>query len=171
MALVEIFDEMVEHTPIGPSINKIPIGTMVSRVMTEFLDDSQLQQNGENAMHDESFVEGQLVAHVEPMVEEDEQPSLGSTIDGEKVNASATSRDVILSDNNPLQTYIDKTCNTVRLPSFFKEREAELSRWVLCVDQGSETRKHELCRAQQSHDGVVTCAGVLAFDPSHEVEW
>ena len=34
-------------------------------------------------MHDELFVEGQIVVHVEPIVEEDEQPSSTPTIDEE----------------------------------------------------------------------------------------
>lgn len=92
-------------------------------------------------MHDESYVEGKLVAHVEPMVEEDEQPCLGSSINEEKIDASTIIQVAVLSDNNnPLQTYVGGTCNNVRLPLLYREREEGLSIQVLCVDQGSETR-------------------------------
>lgn len=42
------------------------------------------------------------MAHVEPIVEEDEQPSLESTIDEQHSDASAVNRDVILSNDSPL---------------------------------------------------------------------
>ena len=37
-------------------------------------------------MHDELFGESQLEVHVEPVMVEDEQPSLGSAIDEEKTD-------------------------------------------------------------------------------------
>lgn len=56
------------------------IGTEVCRYVIEFSDDSYLSLIIEDLMHDQLTVEGQLVAHVEPMVEEDEQLSLGSVV-------------------------------------------------------------------------------------------
>lgn len=41
----------------------------------------------EHNLHDGPFVESQLVAPVDPMMEEDEKPSLGPTIDGGQTDA------------------------------------------------------------------------------------
>ena len=51
-----------------------------------------------NDMHDEPFVESQLEVHVEPMIEEDEQPSFGSTIDEEQIDAQTTNRVILFAD-------------------------------------------------------------------------
>lgn len=49
----------------------------VPEAMTEFLDDNHLQQHGEHIEGCQIVMEGQIVIHVEPMVEEDEQSSFG----------------------------------------------------------------------------------------------
>lgn len=51
-------------------------------------------------MHDGPFLEGQLVAHVEPM-EEDEQPPLGSTIDKEQTYVHEIRRVAVFEDTCP----------------------------------------------------------------------
>jgi len=46
-------------------------------------------------MHDRPFLESQLMAHVEPMMEEDEQTTLGSAIDEEWTNVQTANRVVV----------------------------------------------------------------------------
>jgi len=70
------------------------------------------EEDDMHSMHDESFVEYQLEAHVEPMTKEDEQPSYGPAIDEEQTNAHAVGRVAILSRSSPLQEYINRACNT-----------------------------------------------------------
>ena len=48
-------------------------------------------------MHDGPFLESQLVAHIEPMLE-DEQLSLGPTTDEGHTNVHASSREVVFAD-------------------------------------------------------------------------
>lgn len=52
----------------------------------------------EHSAYDGPSLESQLVAHVEPMMEEDEQTSLGQTIDEERAIAQTTTREVIFAN-------------------------------------------------------------------------
>lgn len=66
------------------------------------------------------------MAHVEPMVEQDEHPSLDSTINEENSNASKANKDVIISYNSPLRAYIDEACSIIGPPPHVGEREIVL---------------------------------------------
>ena len=109
------------------------IGTEASRFVTKFLDGSYLLLIVEDVMHDELCVEGQLVAHVEPMVEEDEQPSFGPTIDEEQTNAQVSNRVVVLSYNIVLKEYIDRSCNMVFPLLSILERGVGFPKWIFFI--------------------------------------
>jgi len=98
------------------SIDVVLVGIVLSQVVIEFPDGSHLQQSGEDVMHDELFVEGQLVAHVQRMVEEDGQPSLESATDEEQTRASAINKVIVFLGDIHFQAYIDGACNIVGLP-------------------------------------------------------
>lgn len=102
---------------------------------------------------------------------DDGQSYFGSTIGGEQIHAQVTSRAAVLPFNSSLQAYVDGACNVVRLPLHVGGRLAELPRQIVYVDRANETRRHEFCRAQHSHDGLSTYSRTLAFDPSHGVGW
>jgi len=146
----------------------------------EFPDDCYLQQQGEllkereldeDVMLEEIPVVGQLRTPIEPMMAEDGQSSLGPTIDGEQTYMQEASRVAVLAVNSSLQAYIERVCSIVRLPLHVGRRLVELPRQIVYVDQDSETRQHELQKAQHSQGGVVMYIGALAFDPSHAVGW
>lgn len=63
------------------NVDEDPIGTKASRSMTELSDDNHLQLTGQHVLHVGLYMEEQLEAHVEPMMEEDVQPSFGLAID------------------------------------------------------------------------------------------
>ena len=109
------------------------IGTEAPRSMIELWDDNHLQQHGEHIEGCELFMEALFVAHVEPMVEEDEQSSLGPTTDLELINATVN-RVAVLPDSSSLWAYIDGACNIARLPLHHGERDAETPQQILCVD-------------------------------------
>ena len=77
-------------------IDEESIGTKASRYVMDFPDDSYLSLIVEDVMHDELSLEGQLVAHVEPMVEEDEQSSFGLATDLDQIDAQTVSKATIL---------------------------------------------------------------------------
>lgn len=52
MAQVETVAGRVEHTPMGPSIDKVPVGTEASKSMIEFPDGSHPQLTSEDVLHD-----------------------------------------------------------------------------------------------------------------------
>lgn len=47
-ASIDTLGETVGHTPIGHSIDEVPVGTEVPRAVIEFPDDCYLQQKGEH---------------------------------------------------------------------------------------------------------------------------
>lgn len=65
------------------------------------------------------------MTHVEPMVEEDEQSSLGPPIDLELLDAQTVNIVAILLDNSSLWASIDGAYNIARLPLHHGERDAE----------------------------------------------
>lgn len=67
-----------------------------------------IEEDAMHSMHDEPFLESQLEAHVEPMIEADEHPYLGSAIIEGKTNIQVACRVVVLLDKNPLQEYINR---------------------------------------------------------------
>ena len=73
------------------------------------------------------------MTHVEPMVEEDEQSSLGPSTNLELLDAQTVNRFAVLPDNSSLWAYIDGACNIARLPLHHRERDAETPRQILCV--------------------------------------
>lgn len=81
IASIETTIERVEHTPMGPSNDEVPIGTEASRFMTELSEENQLWLTGEDVLHDGLSIEEQLEAHIEVVTEEDVQPSFGLAID------------------------------------------------------------------------------------------
>jgi len=68
----------VDEVPRGiPTVDEEPIGTEASRAMKELSDDSHLQLTGEHVLHVGLFMEEQLEACVESMMDEGVQPSFG----------------------------------------------------------------------------------------------
>lgn len=120
----------------------------------------------EDVMHDELYMEGQLQAHVDPMMKEDELPYFGSTIDKGHINAQATSRVAVLLDNNPLHEYIDKACSMVCPLLSILKRGARFPRQVLLIDWA---QLHELSMVQ--HSGLVPYIGAHASNPFHRMDW
>ena len=76
---VDTLMERVEHTPIEPFVDEVsfPIevlgDTEVSGALIEFPDNNHLLLHGKNAHGRELVMEGRVVTHDEPMMEEDEQ--------------------------------------------------------------------------------------------------
>lgn len=99
-----------------------------------------LEEDGVHSVHDEPFLESQLEAHVESMMEQDEKSSFGQTIDEEQIDAQATGRAAVLLGNNPLQEYIDRAFNMV-FPLVPILGRGRFSRWILLIDQAE---LHEL---------------------------
>lgn len=55
------------------------------------------EEDDNHNIHDEPFVESQLEVYVEPMIEENEQPSFGQVIDEEQKNAQIAIKVVVLA--------------------------------------------------------------------------
>jgi len=154
------------------TIDEEPIGTEASRSVIDFLDGSYLLLIVEDVMHDQLFMEGRLLVHVDPMVEEDEQPSLEAAIHEEKLGASATSRVFMLSNGSPLQVYIDGACSIIWSPPHVGEREFALPRQITWFGHTSKMGRHDLHKVQHLRDGgLIPCMVVCAFDPSLRVGW
>lgn len=124
----------------------------------------------EHSVHDGPFLEIQRVAHVEPVME-DEQPSWELAIDGEHTDAQAANGVAICSNSSSLQAYIDGAYNIIGLPLHVGEREAEFPSHISRVDQESGMRRHEFCRVEHSDVEVVAHTGTCAFDPALGVGW
>jgi len=112
-------------------------------------------------------MEEQLGAHVEPIVEEDTQPSFGLAI------GKGKHREHMLGfQHSLLQRHADGTYSVVSPPLRIGLREAKSPRPIFCVVQASEMRRHELRKVQHSQDGgFVQCTRFQAFDPSLGVGW
>jgi len=87
------------------------------------------------------------------MVEEDEQSYFGLGTDLEHTDAQTITKATILLDSSSLQAYIDGTCNISRLPLYNREGGAKLPQQILCTDQVSVMRRHELIMEQHSQHG------------------
>jgi len=121
--------------------------------MTEFLDHGHLKHHGEHIKGCELVTEGRFVTHIKPMVEEDEQSYFGQTIDLKPTDVKTITRATIPPYNFSLWAYIDGTCNIARLPLHSREGGAKILGHILCTDQVSVKRQHELHMEQHSQDG------------------
>jgi len=90
------------------TVDEDPTSTEASKSMTVLSDYSHLQLTGEHVLHVGLSTEEQLEAHVEPMMEEDVQPSFGLAIDEGQL------RDHTLgSQHNSLQRHIDRIYSVI----------------------------------------------------------
>lgn len=141
IALVDTLVERVEPTPLETyvddmfSLGEVLGDTKVPRAMTDFLDYNHLHQRGEHIKGREIAMEGQVVTHVEPMVEEDEKSYFGLTTDLKHTDAQTITKATILPDVSSLQAYIDGTYNIARLPLHNGEGDVGLSQQILCTDK------------------------------------
>jgi len=98
------------------------------------LDESHLQLTNEHVLHVGLSREEQLEAHVEPMMEEDMQPSIGLASD------EGQHRDHMLGfQHNSLQRHTDRIYNIINPSLRIGLREADLSRHTKGDDQVSST--------------------------------
>ena len=127
----------------------MPLGTEVPRSVKKVLDDSYIQQHGEDLekreldkdfMLEEVSVVGQLETPVDSIMEEDGQSYFGSSIKVEQINAQEARRVVVLPFSSSLQTYLDGGCSIVKLPMHVGGRVPKLHKQIVYVDRVSETR-------------------------------
>lgn len=107
------------------TIDEALIGTKASRSMTKLQDNNHLQLTREHVLHVGLSMEEQFEAHVEPMMEEDEQSSFGQATDLEQIDAQTVSKVAVVPNNGSLWAHIDGACNIARLPLHNGERDAE----------------------------------------------
>ena len=74
------------------------------------------------------------MGHVELVMEEDEQPSLGPIIYGGNTYEKVGNIGVVPSDNISFQAYIDGAYNTIRLPLHIGGSEANIPSQISRVD-------------------------------------
>lgn len=59
-----------------------------------------------HSMHDDPFWESQLEVHMEPMMVEDEQLPLGSTIDEEKIDVQTARKVIVFANTCPWEMLV-----------------------------------------------------------------
>jgi len=98
----------------------------------EYIEECEsVKEDDMHGVNDEPLLESQLEAHVEPMMDEDEQLSFGLAIDKEQTNAQAVNRAIVILDSIPLHEYIDRACNIVFPLLSIIKKGTRFSRWIL----------------------------------------